>query len=129
MPSPSRNISTRATGSVANVANAYINIPVVVPKKGKIRRVRAEIGAGGTGTPTIFCEIRETATGTGFGTVLAYGGAAGATNPIDSEEEMMYSAEDIAGNFSHGTLYVAVKTDHVVADHPISISLDIDITY
>ena len=126
MTQPSKSISTRATGSVANVANAYINIPVVVPKKGKVRRVRAAIIAGGTGSPTISCEIRENATGTGFGTILAY---AAATNPIDSEESVMYSAEDIAGDLTHGTLYVAVKTDHAVADHPISISLDIDITY
>ena len=129
MPQPSINISTRVAGSVANVANVFINIPIVVPKKGKIRRVRAEKTAGGTGTPTIFCEVRETAAGAGFATVVAYGGAAGATNPIDSEEELMYSAEDIAGNPNQGTLYVAVKTNHATADHPISISLDIDITY
>ena len=129
MPQPSINISTRVAGSVANIANVFTNIPIVVPKKGKIRRVRAAIIAGGTGTPTIFCEVRETAAGTGFGTVVAYGGAAGATNPIDSEEELMYSAEDIAGDLNNGTLYVAVKTNHATADHPISISLDLDITY
>ena len=128
MTQPSKSISTRVAGSTVDVGNAFINIPIVVPKKGKIRRVRADITAG-AGTPTIFCEIRETSTGTGFATVIAYGGAAGATDPLDSEEDVMYSAEDIAGDFSHGTLYVAVKTNNVTANHSISVSLDIDITY
>jgi len=118
-----KTTSIRATGSVGSVGNVLTNIPVVVPRKGKIRRVRADVTAG-TAINQVQCQVRETAAGAGFTTILAYALAA---EPLDSEENVLYVAEDIAGDHIHGTLYVAVAADNVTADHAIAISLDIDV--
>ena len=47
--------------------------------------------------------------------------------PLDSEEDLLYKVSPITGNPSMGVLYVAVAVDSAVADHAISVSLDIDV--
>ena len=125
MPQPSKPISMRKIGSATGVGTSFVEIPMVVPLKGKIRRVRASVTAG-TSINTVKLEVRETAGGTVLNVALAY--ALGA-QPLDSAEDSLYKAEPIVGNPNMGTLYVAVAVDNATTDHAITVSLDIDVTF
>jgi hypothetical protein len=121
--SSTKSLTIRRVGSVAGVGTAFVEIPMVVPTKGKIRRVRASVTAG-TSINQVKLEIRETAGGTVLNVPLAY--ALGA-QPLDSAEDVLYRASASPDNSRVGTLYVAVAVDNATADHAITVSLDIDV--
>jgi hypothetical protein len=125
MTQPNKPITMRRIGSATGVGTAFVEIPLTVPAKGKIRRVRASVTAG-TAINQVKLEVRETAGGTVLNVPLAYALAA---QPLDSEEDILYKATPLAANPNMGTLYVAVAVDNATADHAISVSLDIDVTY
>jgi hypothetical protein len=125
MPQPSINISMRQIGAATGVGTAFVEIPMIVPLKGKIRRVRASVTAGAA-INQVKLEVRETAGGTVLNVPLAY--ALGA-QPLDSGEDELYQAQAIVGNPNMGTLYVAVAVDNATTNHAISVSLDIDVTF
>ena len=123
MPQPTKPLALRKLGSTTGVGSALVEIPMIVPVKGKIRRARASVIAG-TAINQVQMEIRETSGGTGLDVALAYALAA---NPLDSEEELLYRVSASASNPLVGVLYVAVAVDDATADHAISVSLDIDV--
>lgn len=123
MPQPTKPLAMRRTGSATGVGNTLVQIPLVVPVKGKIRRARASVTAG-TAINQVQMEIRESSGGTGLDIALAYALAA---QPLDSEEDLLYKVSPIAGNPNMGVLYVAVAVDDATADHAISVSLDVDV--
>lgn len=125
MTQPNKPLTMRMTGSATGVGTAFVEIPLTVPAKGKIRRVRASVTAG-TAINQVKLEVRETAGGTVLNVPLAYALAA---QPLDSEEDILYKTTPLAANPNMGTLYVAVAVDNATADHAISVSLDIDVTY
>ena len=125
MTQPNKPLTMRMTGSATGVGTAFVEIPLTVPAKGKIRRVRASVTAG-TAINQVKLEVRETAGGTVLNVPLAY---ALGTQPLDSAEDVLYKTTAIAGNPNMGTLYVAVAVDNATTDHAIAISLDIDATY
>lgn len=125
MTQPNKPITMRRIGSATGVGTAFVEIPLIVPAKGKIRRVRASVTAG-TAINQVKLEVRETAGGTVLNVPLAYALAA---QPLDSEEDVLYNTTPLAANPNMGTLYVAVAVDNATADHAISVSLDIDVTY
>jgi len=123
MPQPTKPLAMRRTGSATGVGTSFVEIPLTVPTKGKIRRARASVTAG-SAPNQVQVEIRESSGGTGLDIALAYALAA---QPLDSEEDLLYKVSPITGNPSMGVLYVAVAVDSAVADHAISVSLDIDV--
>ena len=125
MPQATKPISMRKIGAATGVGTAFVEIPMIVALNGKMRRVRASVLAG-TAINQVSLEIRETAGGTVLNVPLAY--ALGA-QPLDSAEDVLYRAEPIDGKPNLGTLYVAVAVDNATADHAITVSLDIDITF
>ena len=123
MPTSTKPIAIRKTVTVASVGTAWIQTSIVVPIRGKIRRVRASVSAG-TAINQVKLEIRETSGGTVLNVPLAY---ALATQPLDSGEDELYSVASTGDVPSMGTLYIAVAVDNATTDHVVTVSLDIDV--
>lgn len=123
-------VSASLTGVRHTEGDAASGAALTVPIRGWIRRFRAEVTAGsGTLSALVITSfLSETATATGdFDRILTYTTAA---NPLDAEEDpgVFYSisATTTDGNRKTGTLYVNAIQDNSVADHAISIQLDIE---
>tara|TARA_R110002110_G_scaffold3033_14_gene15345 strand:- start:3790 stop:4167 length:378 start_codon:yes stop_codon:yes gene_type:complete len=123
MPTSTKPIAIRKTVTVASVGTAWIQTSIVVPIRGKIRRVRASVSAG-TAINQVKLEIRETSGGTVLNVPLAY---ALATQPLDSGEDELYSVASSVEDLQMGTLYIAVAVDNATTNHVVTVSLDIDV--
>tara|TARA_R110000824_G_scaffold80371_6_gene202208 strand:+ start:2291 stop:2668 length:378 start_codon:yes stop_codon:yes gene_type:complete len=123
MPTSTKPIAIRKTVTVASVGTAWIQTSIVVPIRGKIRRVRASVSAG-TAINQVKLEIRETSGGTVLNVPLAY---ALATQPLDSGEDELYSVASSVDDLQMGTLYIAVAVDNATTNHVVTVSLDIDV--
>ena len=120
-----REQRTRYEGNLAAATTSYQEISIAVPLKGIIKRVRA-VKNSGTGA-TVAIEVRESASATGLGVVLAYSATAFAS--MDSEEDLHYevtadTALDYLGS-GQGYLYVAVLVD-AGADTDLDVELTIE---
>ena len=118
-----KETAIRVLALATSVGTTLVEVAVVVPRKGKIRRARADVTAGAAPNQ-VQMQVREITGGASLGTILSY---ALATEPLDSEEDLLYVAEEISGDRIHGTLYLAVAVDDATANHSISMSLDIDV--
>ena len=123
MPTSTKPIAIRKTVTVASVGTAWIQTSIVVPIRGKIRRVRASVSAG-TAINQVKLEIRETSGGTVLNVPLAY---ALGTQPLDSAEDELYSVSSSVDDLQMGTLYIAVAVDNATTNHVVTVSLDIDV--
>lgn len=123
MPTSTKPIAIRKTVTVASVGTAWIQTSIVVPIRGKIRRVRASVSAG-TAINQVKLEIRETSGGTVLNVPLAY---ALGTQPLDSAEDELYSVASSVDDLQMGTLYIAVAVDNATTNHVVTVSLDIDV--
>lgn len=112
------------TLTIANVANAYLTGNLVVPPRGVIKRARADIQAGGSGTQ-IALQFRIAAGAPGvFDVALGYALTA---DPLDSDEEagIYYEIPNPTG-LPWLNAQIAVLTDSAVADNDIDILFNID---
>ena len=124
MPTSTKPVAIRKTVTVSSVGTGWIQTSIVAPIRGKIRRVRASVAAGGTAVNQVKLEIRETSGGTVLNVPLAY---ALATQPLDSGEDELYSVASSVEDLQMGTLYIAVAVDNATTDHVVTVSLDIDV--
>lgn len=123
MSTSTKPISIRKTVTVASVGAVLLQTSILVPIRGKIRRVRAS-AATGTLPNQVALEIRETNGGTVLNVPLAY--ALGA-QPLDSAEDILYNIASSSEDLRMGLLYIAVAVDNATADHTVIVSLDIDV--
>ena len=117
---PTKPVVHRATATVTNVGNAFIETSVVVPVRTKLRLIKLNVTAG-TAINQVAGEVRESSGGDAR---LAYSLAA---EPLTSEEELILHAEPIVGDPFKGTLYIAVKVDDATLDHTVEVLLDFDV--
>jgi|GEM_PF-6601257 len=109
--------------SEANVGTVVVELEMEnLPRKGWIRRVRADVTAG-TNILNVSASIRESAGGTGLAEILAYALAA---EPVDSEEDIYYEATVSDITLGTGSLFIGVAVDDATLDHVVAVQLDIE---
>ena len=107
-------------------ATNYVEVGIAnVPRDGKIKRVRASLGAGGSAT-TVDLYIGEQASASGMTKVLEY-----TDQPLvldmDSEEDIYYALRTIStSNPNFGTLYIGVRLD-AGSDQTVTVRIDIEV--
>lgn len=112
-----------AVTSAANVGATFVELTMPnIPRKGWIRRVRADVTAG-TSINQVSLSIRESAGGSGLAEILAYALAA---EPLDSEENIFYEVTPTDITEGMGSLFVGVRVDNATADHVVAVQFDIE---
>ena len=123
MPTSTKPVAIRRTVTASSVGTGWIQTSILVPIRGKIRRVRASVSAGAA-INQVKLEVRETSGGTVLNVPLAY---ALGTQPLDSAEDELYSIASSTEDLRMGTLYIAVAVDNATTNHVVTVSLDIDV--
>lgn len=112
------------TGAATSVTTAGIEIQMVVPIQGLIKRVRAYKTAGAMATfdlVTLRAATGATLATAPLSVIAEY--AAGSVS-IDSEEDIFYSVPEVASTPGRGIIYFFVDPNTGI-NNAISVSLDI----